>query len=603
MKNSRATWFIRSYIATITLLLISNIAFAASLSTNTLTYGTAVDGGQSYGWIIDGSFDAITTSTNPILGTTTLYVTKSQGSDLVHQIERRAIFEFAVPSLLKQSGVTITKATLSLPQALYGSSTLANTNELVVYGYSGDGQVSLTDFGNVATPVWSVIDTAPPFAADVTAFVQSVVGGVSHFGFLLAVSTWDTAYELDISAVLTIEYTAPPTPPVNQPPSVEITAPANNVQAPVGTTVTFQGTAIDPENAGVSVITWTSSINGLIGTGPSLSTNTLSLGSHTITAKASDSTGLTGQMSITVSVVNNTTYCDARGLSAGYEWINAVTVGTWSNNSGSNNGYGNFVNATVRNVVIGASNVVLLPGFSGTSYNEHWRIWIDLNRDFIFSANELLFSGSGTSLLTGTLTVPSTTPTGPARMRVSMSYGNPAAACGTFSYGEVEDYSINIVAPPVPTPAPAPSPAPTPTPASYCVSKGSSAAYEWINQITLSYLPRITGSNNGYADFTTTASIPLVYGTNPLTLYPGTSALYVEYWRVWIDFDQDRIFSNNEIVYSGSSSAPIATSVTVPATAKLGTTRMRVSMKYGTLPSACEVFSYGEVEDYAVMIH
>lgn len=603
MSDSRITWLIQSFILVISLFPIGNVAFAASLSTNTLTYGTAVDGGQSYGWVIDGSFDAITTSANPILGTTTLYVTKSQGSDLVHQIERRAIFEFAVPSLLKQNGVTITKATLSLPQAPYGSSTLANTNELVVYGYSGDGQVSLTDFGNVATPIWSIVNAAPPFLVDATPFVQSAVGGVSHFGFLLAVSTWDTAYELDSGAGLTIEYTAPPTSPVNQPPSVDITAPANNVQVAVGTTVTFQGTAIDPENAGVSAITWTSSISGIIGTGPSLATSALPIGNHTITAKATDSSGLTGQMSITVSVINNTTYCDARGLSASYEWINAVTLGTWSNNSGSNSGYGNFVNSTVRNVVIGVSNVTLVPGFSSTSYNEYWRIWIDLNRDLIFSDNELLFSGSGVSLLSGSLTVPSTTLTGPARMRVGMSYGNPAAACGSFSYGEVEDYSINIVAPTVPTPAPAPAPSPAPTPASYCVSKGSNATYEWINQITLSYVPRITGSNNGYGDFTTTASIPLVYGTNPLTLYPGMSAQYVEYWRVWIDFDQDRIFSNSEIVYSGSSYAPISASISVPTTAKLGTTRMRVSMKYGALPGACEVFSYGEVEDYAVMIH
>jgi len=29
-------------------------------------------------------------------------------------------------------------------------------------------------------------------------------------------------------------------------------------------------------------------------------------------------------------------------------------------------------------------------------------------------------------------------------MRVTMQWGNPAPSCGTFAYGEVEDYTINI---------------------------------------------------------------------------------------------------------------------------------------------------------------
>ncbi|MPT35786.1 MAG: T9SS type A sorting domain-containing protein, partial [Flavobacterium sp.] len=47
---------------------------------------------------------------------------------------------------------------------------------------------------------------------------------------------------------------------------------------------------------------------------------------------------------------------------------------------------------------------------------------------------------------------------------------------------------------------------------------------------------------------------------------------------------------------------PASGSFTVPATALNGATRMRVSMKYSGIPTACEAFSYGEVEDYTVNI-
>jgi hypothetical protein len=40
----------------------------------------------------------------------------------------------------------------------------------------------------------------------------------------------------------------------------------------------------------------------------------------------------------------------------------------------------------------------------------------------------------------------------------------------------------------------------------------------------------------------------------------------------------------------------------VPTSALSGATRMRVSMKYNANPTSCETFTYGEVEDYTVII-
>ena len=48
--------------------------------------------------------------------------------------------------------------------------------------------------------------------------------------------------------------------------------------------------------------------------------------------------------------------------------------------------------------------------------------------------------------------------------------------------------------------------------------------------------------------------------------------------------------------------ALVTGSFNVPANALSGSTTMRVSMKYHKAASACEVFTYGEVEDYTVNI-
>ena len=57
-----------------------------------------------------------------------------------------------------------------------------------------------------------------------------------------------------------------------------------------------------------------------------------------------------------------------------------------------------------------------------------------------------------------------------------------------------------------------------------------------------------------------------------------------------------------ELVWSkaASTTTPVSGSITIPATATLGTTRMRVSLKYNAIPTACEAIPYGQVEDYSV---
>lgn len=142
------------------------------------------------------------------------------------------------------------------------------------------------------------------------------------------------------------------------------------------------------------------------------------------------------------------------------------------------------------------------------------------------------------------------------------------------------------------------------TPTTYCASKGSSTTYEYVNKVQLNTINKTSGNNNGYADFTATDITTLTPGSSyTATLTPGFSgSAYSEYWTVWIDYNKDGDFADaGETVGSGSGSGVVNISFTVPSGVS-GTTRMRVSMKYGSAPTACETFSYGEVEDYSIQL-
>ncbi|MCG8410199.1 MAG: C25 family cysteine peptidase [Bacteroidales bacterium] len=139
----------------------------------------------------------------------------------------------------------------------------------------------------------------------------------------------------------------------------------------------------------------------------------------------------------------------------------------------------------------------------------------------------------------------------------------------------------------------------------YCSSKGNNSSYEWIDYVALSNMANTTASNNGYGDFTTKKA-NIKRGSNQ-TIYVSCGfkgSSYNEYWKVWIDWNKDGTFESNELVASGSSSSSgnLSYNFTVPANAALGETRMRVSMKYNSAPTACETFTYGEVEDYTVNV-
>ena len=75
---------------------------------------------------------------------------------------------------------------------------------------------------------------------------------------------------------------------------------------------------------------------------------------------------------------------------------------------------------------------------------------------------------------------------------------------------------------------------------------------------------------------------------------------------IYIDFNHNFLFTDaGENVYNGASVNPEnwSGSITIPGTATLGQTRMRVRSEYTATPSSpCGALTYGETEDYKVTV-
>ena len=142
-----------------------------------------------------------------------------------------------------------------------------------------------------------------------------------------------------------------------------------------------------------------------------------------------------------------TGYCASQGNSVQDEWIANVQIGSFSNASGAQL-YSDFTAQTV-NVYAGQSySVTLTPAYSGSTYNEYFKIWVDFNNDDDFedAGEELFGAGPVTAATSGSIAIPSSAGGVTTRMRVSMKYNAAPSSCETFDYGEVEDYTIAISA-------------------------------------------------------------------------------------------------------------------------------------------------------------
>lgn len=138
-------------------------------------------------------------------------------------------------------------------------------------------------------------------------------------------------------------------------------------------------------------------------------------------------------------------YCDA---SAGCnEYVGRVQVGTIDNVTGCSQplGYGDYT-GLVAEMAIGTTHPITV--FSGQGYtNTRCAVWVDWNRDLDFTdvgETIALTAVSSMGPYVGTLIPPVDAALGPTRLRVRVALNDTPPPCGATTYGEVEDYTINV---------------------------------------------------------------------------------------------------------------------------------------------------------------
>ena len=159
---------------------------------------------------------------------------------------------------------------------------------------------------------------------------------------------------------------------------------------------------------------------------------------------------------VTVITNDSLIYCDSYATSAGDSRIDEVILEGINNNTTAD-GCSTYSNFSTMSTVLAQGidyQISVTIGTCGSNYLKGAKAWIDFNNDGDFedSGEEIgnFGSASSTFTATSTFTVPANASAGIHKMRVVGREGagtNNASvgACGTYSYGETEDYTIIIV--------------------------------------------------------------------------------------------------------------------------------------------------------------
>jgi hypothetical protein len=316
--------------------------------------------------------------------------------------------------------------------------------------------------------------------------------------------------------------------------------------------------------------------------------------------------GGNGQIRITYTSTFQT-YCSPT-FTSGVEPITNVTFAGIKNTTTNAIGGKSLESfCDIGTVVQGTNHQISIKGNTNGDFTNHFRIFIDWNQDgYFLDAEESYYIGTirnstgiDLKIVTGGISVPTNALLGNTRMRVMKRYNaDPTNPCLTGSgFGQAEDYTINVTAP-------------TDT---YCTSYGNNTdgfntGIRLVNFNTINNATPV--EDNDYSDFTAISTTVTKEQSYNLTVNVNTDGNYTNYTYVWIDWNQDGDFSDpgeffdmgtaTNVQNGATLNSPLA--ITIPATASIGPTRMRVSTKYFSAPGSCDAGFDGEVEDYTINI-
>ena len=176
---------------------------------------------------------------------------------------------------------------------------------------------------------------------------------------------------------------------------------------------------------------------------------------------ASVCSGTTGTYSAVVDFITTSmfAYCTLASTDSSYEYISNVTItadgAAGVNSTSGASTYTNYSSDPTRLVSLkqGSTNNVIsvAKAWTGTQSKEAVTAWIDFDRSGTFDDDEIILATSAdrTTPVTNTFAVPADSYAGDKTvgMRVALRYNRAQTnPCGTYTFGEVEDYAVKITA-------------------------------------------------------------------------------------------------------------------------------------------------------------
>ncbi|NVO20632.1 MAG: carboxypeptidase regulatory-like domain-containing protein [Bacteroidetes bacterium] len=137
---------------------------------------------------------------------------------------------------------------------------------------------------------------------------------------------------------------------------------------------------------------------------------------------------------------------------------------------------------------------------------------------------------------------------------------------------------------------------------SYCAATATNCD-EYIGRVQFGAIDNVSNCGH-YNDFTAVSTGLTLNEMVPVTITNGGNAYTTDMVYVWIDYNQNGSFEGSELTTLSSTTggATFTGNIIVPLTAVPGPTTMRIRMSYATAADPCGTQSYGEVEDYTVIL-
>ncbi|MEO6488589.1 MAG: GEVED domain-containing protein [Ferruginibacter sp.] len=337
---------------------------------------------------------------------------------------------------------------------------------------------------------------------------------------------------------------------------------------------------------------WQSSPDGMAWTNIAGATNSNYSTSQTVATyyQANVTCGTVTVASTPLQVTMNpplTCYCVAGSPDVDFEKIGLVEYGTISNPSTSVGPYEDF---TAISTTIEKQNPTPITVTIDNPFNtDQVIVFIDYNHNGSFAdAGETAYTSAlGVGPHTGTITIPPSALLGPTRLRIRLhdtGFGPNSTSCGNSTYGQVEDYTVDIVPCTQGTISQQPVDVTTNCSgnASFSVTAtGTGLVYEWQERVNSSS-PWTIVTNGGIYSGATTAT---------LTLSDVTSAINGHQFKVAIGGGCTPQFLSDVATLTVG---PLVANVT-PASATTCSGSLQALFISTTAPPTTQTFSSGPI--------